>query len=182
MFDAKFMRMSLALGGALFLASGCSGVTETPTPTGATPTPTAAAPDALYFDETYFTVDCSTTAWDIFGTVDGWTDVDSGIFGIYDNPDFYSEGQTMWYEEHLMAALSYDDPSYYEELSLALDIVATIGEQIDGETSIFQCANESFLTYSFCATDFHYGGAEQCVFFGKDPDYWEAEVGARIYE
>jgi len=170
----------VACGGAfstdLFPQQGDESPTQEPPVE--TPTPT---PQSLFFDESYISVQCDSSTWQIDVVVDGWTDIDSAEFGFFD-PTTYCESygqppEDCYREWHALPVIgSYTSDGYYEELALSLDEVDALDQQVDGISTIFQCTNEDLLTFAVCATDFFYATGELCVFFGNEADYWGANA------
>ena len=152
MFNSK-MTALFALGGVLFAAQGCGTTVDgDPTPT-VTATP---PPEEVFVDPSSdVVVSCASDVWSFTVITEGWTEIDpEPLIGIYEEADkgyCADDISKCYYEDgHPIPATDQFVNPYYEVLEVQLDIVADLEDQVDGTSTVFQCAELDLATYNYC--------------------------------
>ncbi|MEZ4323341.1 MAG: hypothetical protein R3F61_38105 [Myxococcota bacterium] len=95
----------------------------------------------------------------------GWADL--AVLTIWDtsfDPTFD--------EEHVMEYVTsgQDENGYWDQWSVSLTDEATLAGQVPGQSTVFNCDNEAFLTYAIeVFTNASDANSNDCAVFGDDP-------------
>ncbi len=174
------IKLALIASGALFALTACTdGI--------GMPDWDLDSADTGYWDEVVpmiaevsFTCDYGNPdLWRFYSYLDGWAG--QSMLDIFETGDgnWPNNPSAVWSETHVMTNTNYADDGTWDEWSLTLRAVSSIGQQVGGQTTLFGCNWNDGGSLAFRQTIYDDNGAElDCVIWGsRSQQYFNGYLG-----
>jgi hypothetical protein len=121
----------------------------------------------------------SPDSWWFTSRTDGWAGL--AVLDIFETGDGHwpSQPSAVWKETHTLNNSDYDQGGEWDEWSITLRHVTTIGQQVSGQSTLFGCEWNDGGSLAFMETIYDDTGREQdCVIWGyQSQQYFNSHLG-----